>query len=467
MNAALYLVTCLDTSHLSPGETTPGVNFFIVTKKQINDALSTLGCPLECGNKDPDRFQTLKVPETDYKSFIEEKSDTEHIFLERGNRYVKVPGEQFLNFLGSRRTSGTQAAKADAGLTLDRITQVEEHLTKNLIGQPEAISSVMPHLRTEAAELKRETKPVYVAIVAGPTGVGKTSFAYLLSEGLHGNRSRVLRIPCEGLKEGHTASSLLGSPPGYAGSRDKARGDPGEARYDKEFIEVPYTVILFDEIEKAHQTIHDHLLGVMNDGEVIMRSGEKIDFSKTIIILTSNAGSQDLSDAIHKQPLGYRPPVADQSQTEFTFTGRERKDITMKALAKIFRPEFLGRLDDIIVCRWLDPNEVKQILDLRIAEFNHKLLAHRKGPFSVRLTDEARTFLASEGFNTREGARRINKVVDGVRTRTADLILSGELHSQSIIIFDYKDEVLKYDIVPIPIVGEKPALTDGKDPSGP
>lgn len=466
-----YFVLCLDPSHSLPDEEGPSGIFLLATVNEIEDVLTTLGCPFECGNRDLKQFECDEIPGETIRIFVESLEEEENIFWEKRGRYFKIKSGKLLTLLENRRKpkappknppprTSSGKTKSDR-ITLDHIHQIEEHVRERLIGQHEAIDSVITHLRVEAAGLKRKRKPVYVAIFLGPTGVGKTELAYLLAEALHGSREDLLWIPCEDYSEEHTASTFLGSPPGYVGSEDRGRGVHGTAFYDKKTIETPYRVILFDELEKAHPVIHNHLLGIMHEGKALMRSGTLINFSKTIIIATANVGSEDLVKAVHGRSIGFTPPSEKGPKTEFDFPGKERKRIAREALKKAFRPEFLGRLDAIIIFRWLDPNEVKQILDLRIKEFNDELLYHEDGPFAVKLTEAARTFLAGEGFDPREGARRIDHIVDlHIRLTVSDLILNGKVKPGNEIVFDYKDGQLRITVVSLPVV--QIPITDGK-----
>lgn len=471
-----YFVLCLDSSHSLADGGRPLGSFLLITANEINDILVTLGCPFECENRELTHFAYDEILGEVIESFVEVLEEEEKIFWEKEGYYLEIRKDRLLTYLRNRgkpkappKSSRSHVPPNDAKsdqMDLDRIFQIEEHLRKSLIGQDQAIESLLTHLRVEAAGLKRKTKPVYVVIFCGPTGVGKTECGHLLAEALHGSRDDLLKIPCQVLSEQHTLSTLLSSPPGYVGSQDRARGvRRGEGYYVKPIIEIPYTVILFDEIERAHPAIHDHLLGIMNEGEVMLRSGEKIDFSKTIIILTSNVGSKDLVKTIHGRSIGFQPPSEKRPKSEFDFPGKERKQITKEALEKTFPPEFLGRLDDIIVFRWLDPNEVGQVLDLRIEEFNWELLEHRDGPFFIKLTDAAKTFLVSEGFNPREGARRINKAVDThIRLKVSDLLLNGRLATGDKVVFDHVKGELKVTIAPLSVIPFPISDEEGDEP---
>ena len=264
-----------------------------------------------------------------------------------------------------------------------KLVKMEERLTERIIGQAEAVKAVSSAIRRGRAGLSDPNRPLGSFIFLGPTGVGKTELTKALAEFLFDDEQAMVRIDMSEYMEKHTVARLIGAPPGYVGYEEG--GQLTEAVRRK-----PYSVILFDEIEKAHHDVFNVLLQVLDDGRLTDGQGRTVDFRNTVIIMTSNIGSQFL--------------IEDQGET----ISKKAQDQVLEALRANFRPEFLNRVDDIIIFNRLTPEKTKRIVDLQIAELQQRL-AEKK--LEIKLTDEAREYLAKEGYDPVYGARPLKRVI--------------------------------------------------------
>ncbi len=278
-----------------------------------------------------------------------------------------------------------------------RLLHLEERLHARVIGQDEAVAAVSNAVRRARAGLQDPNRPIGSFIFLGPTGVGKTELARALAEFLFDDETHMVRIDMSEYMEKHAVSRLIGAPPGYVGYDQGGQLTEAVRRR-------PYSVILFDEIEKAHPDVFNTLLQLLDDGRLTDGQGRTVDFRNTVVIMTSNVGSQYLHD----------------------WTNLEAKDRVMEELRRSFRPEFLNRIDDIVIFHPLGRNEIDTIVDVQLGRLR-KLLRDRE--LDLELSPEARSFLADQGYDPQYGARPLKRaLVRFVQDPLARKLLAGDLH---------------------------------------
>lgn len=312
-----------------------------------------------------------------------------------------------------------------SGIPVAKLTQSErsktlnlgKELHKRLIGQDEGVTKVADAILRSKAGIKDPSKPIGSFLFLGPTGVGKTELAKSLAECLFDNESNMVRLDMSEYMEKYSVARLIGAPPGYVGYEEG--GQLTEAVRRK-----PYSVVLFDEVEKAHPDVFNVLLQVLDDGRITDSQGRCVDFKNTIIILTSNLGAGTLLDSIEKN--------GDIS--------KECEDKVMEELRAHFRPEFLNRLDEIVLFRPLSKNDINGIMDLQIEDIN-KRIADKE--LKIELTDAAKDYVADNAYDGVYGARPLKRFLQkNVETLVARMILSDEVMARDTIVIDVKDGVL-------------------------
>jgi len=304
----------------------------------------------------------------------------------------------------------------------ERLLHLEEILHKRVIGQDEAVDAVARAIRRARVGLKDPRRPIGSFIFLGPTGVGKTELSKALAEAMFGDESAIVRIDMSEYMEKFSVSRLIGSPPGYVGYEEG--GELTEKIRRK-----PYSVILFDEIEKAHPDVFNILLQILDDGRLTDSKGRTVDFKNTLIIMTSNVGAQ----LIKKQTtLGFTPE-GEEDKASY----EKMKENILDELKKSFRPEFLNRIDDIIVFRQLTQDDIRKITDLMIADLNKRL---KDNNISLEFTDDAKEELLKEGYDVTYGARPLRRAIQKVvESELSELMLKGEVKSGDKILVKLKD----------------------------
>lgn len=303
----------------------------------------------------------------------------------------------------------------------ERLMNMEEILHKRVIGQDEAVEAVSRAVRRARAGLKDPNRPIGSFMFLGPTGVGKTELCRALAEVLFGDEEAMIRIDMSEYMEKHTVSRLVGSPPGYVGYDEG--GQLTEAVRRK-----PYSVVLFDEIEKAHPDVFNILLQILEDGRLTDAQGRTVDFRNTVIVMTSNVGAH----TIRKQKtLGFVTDEDKSSEYE------KMKENVLEELRRTFRPEFLNRLDEIIVFHSLEKEHIKEIVDLMLENVSERLEPQE---ISIEVTDDAKDLLADEGFDENYGARPLRRAIQRmVEDGLSDEILAGNIEEGDKVIIDAQD----------------------------
>ena len=305
----------------------------------------------------------------------------------------------------------------------EKLLKLEETLHNRVIGQADAVTSLAKSIRRARVGLKAPNRPIGSFIFSGPTGVGKTELAKALAEAVFGSEDNMVRIDMSEYMEKHTTSKLIGSPPGYVGYDDG--GNMCEIIRKK-----PYSVVLFDEIEKAHPDVFNIMLQILDDGRLTDSKGRHINFKNTIIIMTSNVGASMITNT---QKLGFSVSGDDKKDRY-----EKLKDTVNEELKKAFRPEFLNRVDDIIVFAHLSHEEIRQIVDLMLKDL-FKRLSERE--LTIEVTDEAKDYLAKEGYSEAYGARPLRRVIQKkVEDVLAEEILSGNYKPNDKLKMDYRDD---------------------------
>jgi len=297
-------------------------------------------------------------------------------------------------------------------------------LHKRVIGQDEAVSSVAKAIKRSRLGLKDPNKPIGSFLFLGPTGVGKTELSKALAESLFGTEDALIRIDMSEYMESHSTAKLLGAPPGYVGY-DEA------GQLTEKVRRKPYSVILFDEIEKAHPDVMNTLLQVLDDGRLTDSQGRTVNFKNTIIIMTSNVGARLITDT---KKLGFGIEEAKDSDKEYENT---KKDV-MGELKKQFKPEFLNRIDDIIVFHKLTEKDIRNIVDLMINKV--KKLMEKQG-ITMRIDDKAKDLVAKAGVDDAYGARPLRRAIQTmIEDKIAEAILDGKVN-KDVSITASKDKI--------------------------
>ncbi len=308
----------------------------------------------------------------------------------------------------------------------DKLLRMESVLHERVIGQNEAIDALSKSIRRSRAGLKDPKRPMGSFIFLGPSGVGKTELSKALAEFLFNSEDALISFDMSEYMEKHTVSRLIGSPPGYVGY------DEG-GQLTKAVRQRPYSVILFDEIEKAHPDVFNILLQILEEGRLTDGQGRKVDFRNTIVIMTSNIGAREIASS---NQIGFT------SSSSTGLSDSEIHERVMTEIKKVFRPEFLNRVDDIIVFKSLTPDEISQIVELMIGDLRDRLVAQN---MTINLTKEAVAHIAKEGTDTAYGARPLRRAIQRlVEDPISEQILEGRWKSGSVIDVDYDGNELVF-----------------------
>jgi ATP-dependent Clp protease ATP-binding subunit ClpC len=308
-----------------------------------------------------------------------------------------------------------------------RLLKMKENIAEDIIGQQEAVDVIARSIRRTRTGLKNPNRPIGSFIFLGPPGVGKTELAKVLAEYLFEDKQSLIRIDMSEYMEKFNVSRLIGAPPGYVGY------DEG-GQLTERVRRRPYSVVLFDEIEKAHPDVFNILLQVLDSGELTDGSGRKVDFKNTILIMTSNLGTREATQAAS---YGFSKDTVGPSQKDVAAKMKE-------ALSRMFRPEFLNRVDEIVVFRMLDRADVMKILEIYLKEINDRLKDYS---IHVELTRGAKDYICDEGYSHETGARPLRRSVERlIEDPVAEEILRGKFTGGALIQVNRKAKGLTFHV---------------------
>jgi len=303
----------------------------------------------------------------------------------------------------------------------ERLLNMEEELSKSIVGQEEAIEAISKAVRRARAGMKDPHRPIGSFIFLGPTGVGKTELTKALARFLFGSEEALIQLDMSEFMERHSVSRLVGAPPGYVGYEEA--GQLTEALRRR-----PYSIVVFDEVEKAHPEAHNMLLQIMEEGHLTDAKGHKVDFRNAIIVMTSNVGA----DMIMRQGLGFNLKVEEDLEERLAYRDM-RKKLT-DSLKRIFRPEFINRVDSVIVFRSLNQEHIREIVSLELEKVAHRLEEH---DINLEPTEEAIDLLAEMGYEREYGARPLKRVIQQkIEDALSDALLSQEIEDGDTVIID-------------------------------
>lgn len=367
------------------------------------------------------------------KQLEEQRAEAEKRFSEESDKELANITEVEIADVVSMSTGVPVSNLTEA--EADKLLRMEGVLHERIIGQEEAVTALSKAIRRSRSGLKDPKRPSGSFIFLGPSGVGKTELSKALAEFLFGTEDALITYDMSEYMEKHSVSRLVGSPPGYVGF------DEG-GQLTKAVRQRPYSVVLFDEIEKAHPDVFNILLQILEEGRLTDSQGRSVDFRNTVIIMTSNVGARQIAEIA---PLGFTP------DSQKGLSDKEIKSRVMSEMKKLFRPEFLNRLDEIIVFKSLTEEQIAQIVDLMVADLRDRLIAM---DMTINLTPEARALVAKEGTDTTMGARPLRRAIQRLlEDPISEQLLAGTWHAGSVIDVDVKDGELTFT----PGTGEIPA----------
>lgn len=310
---------------------------------------------------------------------------------------------------------------------MERLRHLEDILHERVVGQEEAVSAVSKAVRRGRVGLKDPRRPIGSFLFLGPTGVGKTELSKALAEAVFGKENDIIRVDMSEYMEKHSVSKMIGSPPGYVGYEDGGQLSEKVRRH-------PYSVVLFDEIEKAHSDVFNILLQILEDGHVTDAQGRKVSFKNTIIIMTSNAGAQRIIEPRH---LGFG--MQENAEADY----HKMKDGVMEEVKKIFKPEFINRIDEILVFHTLTQENIRQIVRIMLDTLNKRTTAQMN--LSLEVTDEAVAHLAKSGFDKSYGARPVRRAIQTqLEDELADALLNGRIEAGDRVKVDCEQEKIVF-----------------------
>jgi len=329
-----------------------------------------------------------------------------------------------------------------AGEESKRLLHMEEALHQRIVGQDEAIETISKAVRRARAGLKDPKRPIGTFIFLGPTGVGKTETAKALAEFMFGSEEALIKLDMSEFMERHNVSRLVGAPPGYVGYEEGGQLTETIRRR-------PYSVILLDEIEKAHPEAFNMLLQIMEDGSLADAKGRRVDFRNTIILMTSNVGAELLT---REMSLGFAVHRDEAKTAEEEY--QKMKEKVLDQLEKTFRPEFLNRIDGTVVFRALTKEQIKQIVELMLSEVQERL---RHQEIQLEATEKAKELLAKEGYDPHFGARPLRRVIQQrVEDPLSEGVLAGEFQPGDTVVVDVVDEQIRLRALEL-VEGETPS----------
>ncbi len=393
------------------------------------DTLKKLEEEISAMNKEKD--DAIKVQDFEKAAGLRDKINVEKEKLQKEKEKWESKNTKSITTLTEEDIAEVVASWT--GVPVKKLTQTENEKLRNLeqtlhqrvIGQNEAVDAVAKAIRRGRVGLKDPNRPIGSFLFLGPTGVGKTELSKALAESLFGNEDAMIRIDMSEYMEGHSVSKLIGSPPGYVGF------DEGGQLTEK-IRRKPYSVILFDEIEKAHPDVMNMLLQILDDGRLTDAQGRTVNFKNTVIIMTSNIGARLITD---KTTLGFSAKdKKDESQKEYETI---KKDV-MGELKKQFRPEFINRIDEIIVFHKLNDEDIKQIIDIMLNQVTKRM--EEKG-YRLEIDNSVKELIAKKGVDTDYGARPLKRAIQNIlEDKIAEEILDGNIKPNKKAVIKAEDD---------------------------
>ncbi len=378
--------------------------------KEIEEKVATL---------DKEKEEAIRVQDFEKAATLRDKENEQKDKLEKEKK--KWQSKNSKNVLNLNEEDIAEVIASWTKIPVNKITQdendklkhLEETLHKRVIGQNEAVEAVSKAIRRGRVGLKDPNRPIGSFLFLGPTGVGKTELSKALAEALFGNEDAMIRVDMSEFMEPHSVAKLIGSPPGYVGYDDGGQ-------LTEKIRRKPYSVILFDEIEKAHPDVMNMLLQILDDGRLTDAQGRTVNFKNTVIIMTSNVGARMITD---KNVLGFSQS-ADKKEGQEKEYENIKKDV-MAELKKQFRPEFINRIDDIIVFHKLNDDDIKQIIDIMLKQVQKRL---KEQEYNVEIDDSVKELIAKKGVDANYGARPLKRAIQSnVEDRIAEAILDGKI----------------------------------------
>ena len=392
--------------------------------KEIEDKIASL---------DREKEDAIRVQDFEKAATLRDKENEQKSKLEKEKK--KWQNKNSKNIMNLTEDDIAEVIASWTGIPVNKITQdeneklkhLEETLHKRVIGQNEAVEAVSKAIRRGRVGLKDPNRPIGSFLFLGPTGVGKTELSKALAEALFGNESAMIRVDMSEYMEPHSVAKLIGSPPGYVGY------DEGGQLTEK-IRRKPYSVILFDEIEKAHPDVMNMLLQILDDGRLTDAQGRTVNFKNTVIIMTSNIGARMITD---KNVLGFSNEKNDKEGKEKEYENI-KKDV-MGELKKEFRPEFINRIDDIIVFHKLTDEDIGEIIEIMLKQVQKRL---KEQEYEVEIDKSVKDLIAKKGIDTNYGARPLKRAIQSnLEDKIAEAILDEKIlpHKKSKIIAENEE----------------------------
>ncbi len=381
----------------------------------LEDSISEL----EKSNESPDRLDDLGNRRDNLRETL---ADLKSNWNEETNQ-PRLSGEDIAEVVAM--WTGIPVMRI-AGEETARLMEMEGALHKRIVGQDESIVAISKAVRRARAGLKDPRRPIGSFMFLGPTGVGKTELTKALAEFMFGSEEALVQLDMSEFMERHSVARLVGAPPGYVGYEDA--GQLTEAIRRR-----PYSIVVFDEIEKAHPEAFNMLLQIMEEGQLTDARGRRVDFRNAIIVMTSNVGADTIKRGAN---LGFNVPVDTEESAQESYD--DLKKNVMEQLRRAFRPEFLNRVDATIVFRPLSQEQIKSIVDLELVKVSERLIEHA---ITLDVTEEAREWLATQGYDAEYGARPLRRLIQNeIEDALSDGILSGKFQIANIVRITTNDE---------------------------
>ena len=351
--------------------------------------------------QDYEKAAKLRDKESVLKKQLEEETENWHDI--RNKKMVNIEEDDIAQVVANWTGIPVQKISQTEN---ERLIHLEEELHKRIVGQNEAVEAVSRAIRRSRVGLENPKKPIGSFLFLGPTGVGKTELTKALAECLFGDESSMIRIDMSEFMEGHSVSKLIGSPPGYVGYEESGM-------ITDKIRKKPYSVILFDEIEKAHPEVMNLLLQILDDGRLTDNQGRTVNFKNTVIIMTSNIGARRITE---RKKMGF-------SDSNYFDENSEIKKDVMQEVRQTLKPEFINRIDEIIVFHKLTKENISEIIDIMLNEVKNKLNSKN---INLKIDDNAKKLILRKGINTNLGARPLRRTIQNlIEDRLAEEILNG------------------------------------------